>query len=291
MKLTNAPAAITRWRKEMRTRLNQLAKTLAHTTRCGLIAISVGFFVLAPPTRAADAISSRELVDLLVGQLADALSANQKTFVPDDAVVIESSVLPFVKSIERMREGKSVPAVAISQGFITLANQVAYARAKSRSEKGYFGQFIVALAKEQGDKPLAEPADMANRAKWPLQLSNDQLTQFNQIVATVIAIDLAHHYLGHYQKYKTRLANTPGQTVPINSLLTAEEWEDAAIAGALNALDCSIATDGIKTLFECIEKMPQRPAWTIYFMPEKLDLHRLQRRLSKLETGFFRGRR
>ena len=266
-------------------------KIPGRTSVSWLVAVGVGLLVSATPAHAADAVSSREMVDVLVSQLADALSANQKKFVPEDAVVIESSVLPFARPTERMRDGKPVPAVALSEGFITLANQVSYAHAKSSTEKGFLDKFILALAKENGERKLAEPADMANRAQWPLQLSNDQLTQFNQIVANVIAIDLAHHYLGHYQKYKSRLTDAPGKPVPINSLLTADEWEDAAVAGALNALDCSIATDGIKTLFECIDKMPQRPPWTIYFLPEKADLHRLNRRLSKLEKGFFRGRR
>lgn len=235
--------------------------------------------------------SSGDVVNILVSQLCEALTPAQKKFVTDEPLVVEKGAMPCVKPIEFVRDNKPVAGVAISEGFVTLANCVAYARAKGSSQKGFFDQFIVALAKESGEKPLAEPAGMAARSQWPLKLTNEQLTQFNQIVAAVVGIDLAHHYLGHYQKYKARLIDSDGRPVPINSLLTADEWEDAVIAGALNALDCSIATDGLRTLLDCIDKMPQRPAWTLYFMPEKVDKARLNRDLAKLEKGFFRGRR
>ncbi|MBI3417062.1 MAG: hypothetical protein HY043_17355 [Verrucomicrobia bacterium] len=239
----------------------------------------------------AESLSSGDVVNMLVSQLCDALTPAQKKFVSDEPLLVEKAITPYAKPVEFMRDNKPVAGVAISESFVTLANCVAYARAKGSSQKGFFDQFSAALAKESGDRPLAEPAGLAERSQWPLKLTNEQLTQFNQIVAAVVAIDLAHHYLGHYQKYKSRLTDGEGRPVPINSLLTPDEWEDAAIAGALNALDCSIATDGLRTLFECIEKMPQRPAWTLYFMPEKFDRTRLNRDLAKLEKGFFRGRR
>ena len=291
MNLTDAPEPLLIGGHKFRCKMKPFGKILNRLWLRRLALVSAASVFCLGLASAADKVSNREMVEILAGQLTDALSANQKKFVPEDAVRIENSISPFVKPTERIRDGKFVPMVTISEGFIALANQVSYARARNSSTKGYFDQFIQNLAKESGEQALTEPAELTDRTRWTLQLSNDQLTQFNQIVATVIAMDLAHHYLGHYQKYKSRLTNAQGQPIALNSLLTAEEWEDAAIAGALNALDCSIATDGIRTLFECIEKMPQRPAWTIFFMPESVDSRRLQKRLSKLEKGFFRGRR
>lgn len=260
---------------------------------CTVCLLAGGVLSGTHPVRAAEAenVSNADVVNLLVAQLCDALTPAQKKFVSEEPLLVEKGLLPYAKPAEFTRNQKPVAGVTLSEGFITLANHIAYARARGSSQKGFFEQFIIALAKENGDQPLAPPAGMAARAQWPLKLSNDQLTQFNQIVGAVVAIDLAHHYLGHYQKYKQRLFDGSGRPVPINALLTPDEWEDAVIAGALNALDCSLATDGLRTLIECIDKMPQRPAWTLYFMPEKVDMRRLQRDLAKLEKGFFRGRR
>ena len=39
---------------------------------------------------------------------------------------------------------------------------------------------------------------------------NHQASQFNQMAGALIAIEMAHHYLGHYKKYEASLKGCPG---------------------------------------------------------------------------------
>jgi hypothetical protein len=59
--------------------------------------------------------------------------------------------------------------------------------------------------------------------------------------------------------------------------------------GVINTLNLGLATDGVQALFDCIAKMPKRPAWTLYFLPEKANVSKLKKDMQKLENRFFSG--
>jgi hypothetical protein len=147
------------------------------------------------------------------------------------------------------------------------------------------------LAREAGDKKLTEFPALSQRDLWSLRMTNEQLTRFNQIAGTLVAINMAHHYLGHYKKYKSQLTDKNGASVPINSVITVGEWNDALTAGAMNALECSLGVDGIKSFFECIDKMPQRPLWSAYFLPPRANVHKVNSHLTRLEKVHFARRK
>ena len=44
-----------------------------------------------------------------------------------------------------------------------------------------------------------------------------------------------------------------------------------------------------KALFAAIDKMPHRPAWTAYLVPQNIDIKRLNKQLAKYEVDFFHG--
>jgi hypothetical protein len=81
-----------------------------------------------------------------------------------------------------------------------------------------------------------------------------------------------------------------GKLVPINLLLAPAEWDASVKAATLNALNCALGTDGPKALFEAIDKMPNRPAWTAFMVPPATDLKKLNKQLKKYEDDFFHGR-
>src|SRR6185436_19418580 len=104
------------------------------------------------------------------------------------------SLTPMIRAGEIADEDKPMRAVFVSRGFIDLANRVSHAKAIDRLEKGYYLKYVTVLA-ESGDKPLGELPGIRNSRYWTDDIMNAQRSYFNQIVATSIAIKLAHHYL------------------------------------------------------------------------------------------------
>lgn len=204
---------------------------------------------------------------------------------------IETDVTPFIRLEELKSPDLPQPmrSVFISAGFIDLVNNVAHAKAIDKIEKRYFEKYVLSLAEETGEKELHELPNLSNAKYWTQNMLNEQASNFNQIVGVVAGINLAHYYLGHYAKYSAQLTDAKGKPVPINKFLTPKEWDDAVRCGVINALNLGLATDGVQALFECIDKMPQRPAWTLYFMPEKVNVKQLKKDMQKLEKRFFSG--
>jgi hypothetical protein len=169
-------------------------------------------------------------------------------------------------------------------------NYVAHAKAIDKLEHGYFEKYISMLSEETGEKELRPPPDLSDQRYWTPDMRNEQLSNFNQIVAHTAALYLAHFYLGHYQKHAAQSLDSAGKRVPINQLLTPKEWGEAMHCGVQNALDCGMGVEGVIALYECIDKMPQRPAWTIYFLPSKAKFSAIKRDLKQCEKNYFMRR-
>jgi hypothetical protein len=108
-------------------------------------------------------------------------------------------------------------------------------------------------------------------------------------VGSLIAIEMAHHYLGHYRKYQGQLLDANNNAISINQFLTADEWHKAVLKGGRNAMDCGLAPDGIKLLLVTLGSMKTRPPWTIYFLPPNAKVKKAIRDLSRMEEHFFGG--
>jgi len=128
---------------------------------------------------------------------------------------------------------------------------------------------------------------MVDNRYWTDHVMNDQASFFNQIIGLTVALNLSHHYLGHYTKFSSQML--AGKLVPINDLLAPAEWEASVKAATLNALNCALGTDGPKALFEAIDQMPKRPAWTAFIVPPTTDLKKLNKQLKKYEDDYFHG--
>lgn len=222
--------------------------------------------------------------------LQKALPPKYKDIVHSQPVFIETDMMPFIKLTEYPDEAKPLRAVFISVGFIDLMNQVAHAKAIDKIEKKYFENFVVSLSKQTGEKELIELPNLSDKRFWTDDMMNEQLSSFNQVVGMVIAIKLSHHYLGHYKKYADKLtANPDAQQPAIESLLTPDEWEESVKEGARNAMETGLFTEGIRALYEAIGKMPKRPTWTQYFLPETVKVDKLNKNLKRYEEVYLKG--
>ncbi|MEO8427897.1 MAG: hypothetical protein ABI651_12380 [Verrucomicrobiota bacterium] len=235
--------------------------------------------------------SDYSTVKLLAQDLYEALAPSQRDLIDRDMLVLQREAMPYVRPAEFAVDARPKPVVVVSEGFVDLVNNLSYAAANNLFEKGCLERYVCALAQETGNKKLTEFPALSQRDLWPLRMTNEQLTRFNQMAGTLVAIEMAHHYLGHYKKYKNQLTDKDGTPVPINSVITLGEWNDALTAGAVNALGCSLSVDGIKSFFECIDKMPHRPLWTAYFLLPKVNVRKVNGQLTRLEKAYFAQRR
>lgn len=217
------------------------------------------------------------------------LEDKYKGVINEIPVFLETDVMPYVRPTEYTVDNKPLRAVFISAGFIDLMNLVAHAKAIDSVQKGYFEKYILILAKESGAKELAPLPGVNDKRFWSENVLNAQKSYFNQMVGMVLGIELSHHYLGHYKKYVDKLENPNGKPVPINNLLTPTEWDESLKAGVKSALECGFGVDGLKALYDAINKMPQRPAWTAYFLPQNTKVDKIKKDLEKLEKKFFAG--
>ena len=178
-------------------------------------------------------------------------------------------------------------AVAISSGFVDLLNHLAHAKALDESVSGYFEQYVSALSKD--DSAPLEPVGKAlpNEQVWSFDTMNHQVSLFNQMAGTLLAIDMAHHYLGHSKKHGATLSADGNAPEPFTEKVSEKEWREAVLKGARNSLDCGLGVDGFRTILTAVEKLPARPKWSACLVHPKADTSKLNRELEKLEKDYF----
>lgn len=226
----------------------------------------------------------------LGADLYSALKPKYREEISSQPISLETDVMPTVKPMEYPDEKKPMRMVFISVGFLDLINHVAHAKAIDKIEPGYFEKYVLSLAEEKGETSLKELPKISDKRFWTDDVMNEQLSNFNQMAGMLVAMNLSHFYLGHYKKYEEKLNADAKRGEIINNLLTSEEWDNSLKAGAAHALDCGFGVDGIKALYECINKMPKRPVWTVYFLPEKTNVSKTKSVLEKYEKLYFEGR-
>jgi hypothetical protein len=268
-------------------------------TRCWtflLGALLIGCLNLGRAT-AADAAPSKtypadnlRMIRALGLDLFKALKPKQREMVNPEPVSVETDLTPSIKLEQFTEDNKTLGFVFVSVGFIDLVNNVAHAKAIDSVEKGYFDKYITRLAQETGQMELKELPNITNDKYWTEVVMNDQKSNLRQMVGTAVAIKLAHHYLGHVAKYADkRKEDAQGNRPPINTFLTPTEWEDAMRAGVRNALETGLGVEGIKALYDALDKMPKRPEWTAYFIPATAKVKPMKKEMEKIEKKFFSG--
>lgn len=224
--------------------------------------------------------------------LYGALGNAQQQQIHVEPVALETDMTPSVKPVEYPNDPKPLRLIFISVGFVDLMNHVAHAKAIDKIiQKGYFDRYVASLAQETGEMSLKELPGVSNPKFWSDDVMNEQQSNFNQMVGNVMAIELSHHYLGHYKKYADKLAIVPkGRPTTINNLLTPAEWDDAVRAGARNALDSGCGVEGVEVLYDALDKMPKKPVWSGYFLPDSAKVAKMKKDLDKLSKDFFKGK-
>src|SRR5208283_2797952 len=223
------------------------------------------------------------------GDLYEALPAKFGNQLAPQPVTLQPQDLPQITPIASKNESKVLRQVSVSAGFIDLVNHLAHAKAIDRVQPGFFDQYVQNLARTAGDDSSIQLPVMVDPRFWKDDVLNDQSSYFNQMIGMMVAINLSHHYLGHFDKYAPKLAGPGNKIIPINDFLTPGEWEVSVKAGETDALNCALATEGARALFEAIDRFPRRPAWTVAILPKDTDIKKLNKQLTKYETDFFHG--
>jgi hypothetical protein len=233
---------------------------------------------------------SFKLAVRLGGELRDALP--QKFFIRVDPQVIalQAQEYPVIFPVETCADHNVRRQVELSAGFIDLINHLCHAKAIDNIQAGYFDEYVDNLARVCAANPQAPLPRIVESRYWSDEVINDQMSYFNQMMGMIMAINMAHHYLGHYDKYAAQLAGAGGKVEAINDLLTTAEWEVSVKAGALDGLRCALSTDGLCVLFEALDRMPIEPAWRAYVAPRHANFKKLNKDLARYEKEFFRDR-
>jgi hypothetical protein len=226
----------------------------------------------------------------LGGDLHDALPQKFFDQLDAQAIALQPQDLPLIAPVAVSAENRVQRQVELSAGFIDLVNRLCHARAINKVQPGFFDQYVANLARACAADAAGPLPPIVEPRYWTPDILNDQLSYFNQMMGMMMAINMSHHYLGHYAKYATKLAGPGDKILPINNFLTAAEWDVSVKAGALDALNCALSTDGLRVIFDAVDKMPVRPAWAAYIAPQSADLKKLNRDLAKYEEDFFHGR-
>ena len=223
----------------------------------------------------------------LGGDLYETLEPKYQKSIYPEPIKVEQMEAPIIVPSEGADQSKSVRGVKVSVGFIDLVNHIAHAKAIDKIQPGYFASYVANLSKAADSDAPPEPPNMVDNRYWTEDVMNEQASFFNQIIGMTMALTLSHHYLGHYAKLSGQML--AGKLVPINNLLAPAEWDASVKAATLNALNCALGTDGPAALFDAIDKMPKRPAWTAFIVPPTTDLKKLNKQLKKYEDDFFHG--
>lgn len=208
---------------------------------------------------------------------------------PPNPIFVDLDLQPTARPAVVVSGTEHVSGVMLTAGFVDLANNVAHASAINQSQPGFFHQYLAQLSQENGTTEIATLPDLTNETYWTETIRNKQISDFNQIVGMVVAINLAHIYLGQYEKYSGKLQDSNGQPVPLARLMSHHEWLKAMRKATKNALDAGLGMSGYISLCEAIDHMPTRPPWTEFFIPKDMKASKLRSELRILEANFFSG--
>lgn len=225
-------------------------------------------------------------IQLLGADIYRSLDPSEKAFISSQPISFDTSERPSVQLFVTSEGSTPIRGVWVSAGFIELVNQVAHAKAIDKVRRGYFSRYIELL--EKGGDAIPPLPDRENARYWTEDLLNEQFSNFNSIVGIVVAINVAEHCLGFYDKYRSTLGSSAGTGSPINNLLTRDEWEQSYREGLQNALNAGCMIEGFIPFFQALDKMKPRPAWAACFLPDNVRFGSMRRQLVKLQKNFLK---
>jgi hypothetical protein len=222
-------------------------------------------------------------VSRIGSDIYEALDAKPRQALNGATVVVKTDAAAYLTQTAP-EAGKASGAVVVSSGFLELVNRLAHAKAIDKFNKGYLEKYLAGLADESKDL-----LEASNPRYWEAGVMDEQASNFSQMVGTLLALEYSHHYLGHYQKYAGKLSGNGGPPTPINLLLAPDEWSASVRAGVRNCLGAGLGIEGIKALVEAMDKLPKRPAWAAFCVPDNIKGKVLRKEMEKIERKFFGG--
>jgi len=222
----------------------------------------------------------------IASDLHQALDPAQRVRFDPVPVLLANESMPVIRPGVRTVGGQQLWTVEVSAGFIELLNFLSHAKAIDGVDRGFYRKSVASLAGVTGEAGLPG-LQITQRKAWAFHTMNHQVSHFNQMAAALLGIQMAYHRLGYYARYAPQLAQQDSQSVPIALLLSPQEWLEAVSRGAHHALKCGFGIDGLCALFEGLDKMPNRPAWTFQFLPPGARAPKLRRQLEHTEYEFF----
>jgi hypothetical protein len=262
--------------------MNRFSPALAIT----LLAAAV-FAAPAESTRQYD--SGYHTMARLGDDLYRALPKEKRGTLLARPVLLDNIKLPYLQPGAQAKDGTNWNAVFVSPALFEVLNYISHARAVDLVDEGFFAKAVNSLACDNGDKGLPPLYQPTHEKSWAFNTMNGQLSYFNQMAAGLLAIEMAHHHLGHYTKYAGQLGD-PKKPAPLYSVLSQKEWREAVLGGSRHALDCGLAPEGLIVLYDAISRMPQRPSWAIHLMPPTAEVSILRLELKRVEASFFDSR-
>jgi len=257
--------------------------------RCVVVGTALAMAVLVQAAEPAYKNGQKEALEISV-ELIKALDKKYLGYLKAQPLKFVEAPQPILRlADEPGTGGRKVGVLVMSTGFIELLNRVAHAKAIDRQKKGYFLNYIRSWPVDGSVQAAPPLPDASNPAYWSDEMIDQQTTFFYQMAGVAMGIQMANFYLGQYEKYAGKLAADPEHPQPLNRFLAANEWQNALAAGVKNALDCAYGISGIAALYECVDGMPKRPEWTLFFIPEPsvVKVTKLKSDLTKLEKQFF----
>jgi hypothetical protein len=240
-------------------------------------------FLSAETYEPTDYKSGFTTIQTLGRDIYHSLEPAEKAMISPQPISLDTSRKPFVRLLLYKEGSETIRGVWVSQGFIDLVNHLAHAKAIDKKRRGYFAGYLQ-LLESAPEGTLPDLPDRQNPTYWSDVLLNEQLSNFNSIMGIVVGVSLAEHYFGLYEKYEQHLKDE--NPVPLNKLITQDEWERAYRRGLNSAMLASCMTEGYLPLCEGISRMKHRPAWANYFFPEGVRFEAMRKDMVKLQRRF-----
>jgi hypothetical protein len=215
--------------------------------------------------------------------LYESLDPKRQVGISPHPIALETEPTPYVRAGGFNFNGQQLKVVVVSTGFVELMRRVAKARAFDPVEPGYFARYLGLLSDTDPAKGIPELPNGTDERFKTEDLLNNQRTYFAQMVSMVVAVELSHHYLGHYEKYADKLT----ADMPINAVMKRADWQKSVELGAENSLSAGYGSESVCIFYAALEKMRQRPAWATYFLPQDENVKKLTAKLVKQEKKFF----
>jgi len=230
--------------------------------------------------------SGTEIAMKIGNDLVATLDPKFQKMLNPEAIAVQQLAAPVIAPMQGNRQGSKCQ-LSVSTGFIDLLNHIAHAKAIDRIQPGYLRHYVGLLTQESMDVHSVLPPNLDDARYWTEAVMQDQASFFNQMISITLALNLSHLYLDHYDKYAAPMAH--GMPAPLNNVIASDQWKASVKYATLNSLDCALGTEGGEALFDCIDQMPARPAWTGYIVPQAVNIKKLNKQLSQYEYDYYHG--